>query len=271
MMQCISLVNRIITVPSKDSSEEPSSAENLTQSINQTALYSLFIKSIKQHTQGNSFVTSNSISQANDATLANEIINKNNQFLLQLNLMMSQSNSSSNKNLSILNTTTSLDNKNEINWFYLLAKIVIYKSNTILDCLLFSIFKKISQLTPRLFGSLIGPFANQMHTVVLSKLRASNDGQIISTICEFLCSLVENQPGFFQTLACLKIEPKSTAAQTNTLTGGSSSTTAASNEQTETFVEGDRSVLKAIFDLLSDLKKQKNKVTYKPSIFKNNE
>jgi hypothetical protein len=253
-MQSISLINRLIVTPAPEEQVSclANNKESTQQPISHSTLYSLLVKSIKQHSHASSaFIdtaSSCAVSLAREENnLTNEIINKNNQFLLQLNLMMSQSNTNVSKNITILNTT--LDGKSEINWFYLLAKIAVFKSNSILDCLLFSIFKKVSQLTPRLFGSLVGPFAEQMHTIILSKLQISNDGQTISTMCEFLCSLVENQPGFFQTLACLKCEPN-----TNTSTGN--------DQLNEKFIEGDRSVLKAIFNLLTALKSQKNKVNF---------
>jgi hypothetical protein len=253
-MQSISLINRLIVTPASDekTASSTSGGESLQQPISHSTLYSLLVKSIKQHSHASSsFIDTSSsctVSLVRDENnLTNEIINKNNQFLLQLNLMMSQSNANINKNISLLNTT--LEGKSEINWFYLLTKIAIYKSNSILDCLLFSIFKKVSQLTPRLFGSLVGPFAEQMQTIILSKLQISNDGQTISTMSEFLCSLVENQPGFFQTLACLKCEPSTSSSSSN-------------DQLNEKFIEGDRSVLKAVFNLLTDLKSQKNKVNH---------
>ena len=88
---------------------------------------------------------------------------------------------------------------------HLLIKIALFKSNCILDCLLFSLFKKISQLTPSLFGTLVGPYDNQLHDLILSKF-VNRDGQMITIISEFLCSLIENQSGFFQVLAQLTLE-----------------------------------------------------------------
>ncbi len=252
LTQSVSLLNRLLFVPSDDA-KNPESPNNeqkgqlqQQQQISQSALYSLLIKSIKN--PGCNLMMSSgqllSDSSCSENTKSNEMINKNNQFLLQLNLMMSLSNSNKNNanngNLSLLNT---IEIGHDTNWFYLLVKISIYKSNPILDVLLFSIFKKLSNLTPRLFGSLIGPFSNQFHSIILSKLKLSNGGQIVSTMCEFLCSLIEHQPGFFQTLADLRIE-------------------SSDDGKSEKFVEGVKSILKAIFDLLDEFKKQENKVNY---------
>lgn len=143
--------------------------------------------------------------------------------------MSSTSNSSS--------VNTEYDEKNNTNWFHLLTKIAIYKSNRTVDCLLFSLFKKISQLTPLLFGSLLGQYANKIHTVLLNKIDNASQGQIIPIVCEFLCSLIENQPAFFQKLADQR----------------------ESNESDEKLkgklVEGEKSILKALFKLLGKLKK----------------
>ena len=80
--------------------------------------------------------------------------------------------------------------------------------------------------------------------VLLDKLNSANDGQIITIVCELLCSLIENQPAFFQKLADMTIEK---VLKLND---------AAANENSEDkVIVGDRSVLKAIFKLLTDLKK----------------
>lgn len=194
-MQCISLVNRLIFVPSLNTTTV---LEKKYQSSNQTLLYSLLIRSINDQNY--------QLANIDEVSSTNETITKNNQFLLQLNLMMSNSNA--NKSSSTLSSKPYEYNcnKNETNWFHLLTKIAIYKSNSILDCLLFSIFKKISQLTPRLFGSLLGVYSNHMHRIILKKLDSKNDGQVISIVSEFLCSLIENQPGYFNILSSLKVE-----------------------------------------------------------------
>ncbi|RNA38291.1 hypothetical protein BpHYR1_041556, partial [Brachionus plicatilis] len=166
LIQSISLINRLIVIPEGAKDEQ----EQKKNTINQSLLYFLLIRAICQQSQSG---TSNfSLLNKEDAQ-SNEVISKNNQFLLQLNLLMSQSNPYLNKNL--INSTIT-DNKNDTNWFHLLTKIFIYKSNQILDCLLFSIFKKISQLTPRLFGSLIGPHTNQMHVNIIEKLKSQESG-----------------------------------------------------------------------------------------------
>ena len=127
----------------------------------------------------------------------------------------------------------------EINWFHLLTKICVYKSNQILDCLLFSIFKKVAQLTPPLFGSLLGPYGHKFHKIILDKLKTNSDGQILTIISEFLCSIIKYQSVYFQTLACIKID----ASQQTT-------------GKLEKFSEGENSVLKALFDLLAKVKTQ---------------
>jgi hypothetical protein len=118
----------------------------------------------------------------------------------------------------------------------LLLKLAIFKSNCVMDCLLFSIFKKVSQLTPSIFGALVGPYDAKIKELILSKFRvnsASFDGQIATIMCEFLCSLIENQSGFFQQMAGVSLTSENK------------------------FVETDSSVLKAMFSLLSSLKPQK--------------
>ena len=125
----------------------------------------------------------------------------------------------------------------EINWFHLLTKICVFKSNQILDCLLFSIFKKISQLTPPLFGSLLGPYVHKFQNIILEKLNIYNDGQTLIILSEFLCSIIKYQPGYFQTLAGIK---KDTQANGTSLT----------------FIEEEPSLIKALFTLLGKLKAQ---------------
>ena len=224
-MQSISLVNRLIAVSAHIN-------ESSLIQISQSALYLNLIKYINQK---QSIVTESAFES--QKALADININQNNQFIMQLNIMMS-------KTCSSTSYKSAFGDKNEINWFYLLTKIAIHKSNRTLDCLLFSLFKKISQLTPLLFGSLLGPYANKIHLVLLDKLNSANDGQIITIVCELLCSLIENQPAFFQKLADMTIEK---VLKLND---------AAANENSEDkVIVGDRSVLKAIFKLLTDLKK----------------
>jgi len=163
---------------------------------------------------------------------------------MQLDVMMSKTGYSS-------STKSVFDERNETNWFHLLTKIVIYKSNRTIDCLLFSLFKKIAQLTPLLFGSLLGPYANKIHSILLGKIEQSSQGQIISIICEFLCSLIENQPAFFQKLADL--------SEDNSERG---------KEDNRKLVEGKKSVLKALFNLLSQLKKVSVKIKLKKNFIK---
>lgn len=249
-MQSISLINRLLFVSSSDKSAEEESKEQTVRSSN---LYSLLIKSIKQptnQTTGNnssSLFVNSSVNAKSEDNLMNEIINKNNQFLLQLNLMMSQSSANLGK---ILDSSSASFNpsRNDLNWFYQLTKIVVYKPNPISDCLLFSIFNKIAKLTPRLFGSLIGPYSDQVHKVVLGKLKLSSDGQTLSTVSEFICSLIEHQPGFFQKLADLKVEPIVQTSSNDLEQFG------------ERFIEGEQSILKAIFKLLNDFRNQDRQV-----------
>jgi hypothetical protein len=231
LVQSVSLLNRLIEVA--DELTGDLSTNKKYQLVTQSLLYSYLIKSISN--QGNNMSTSEIIQSTSsisgkDLTAKNELIDKNNQLIIQLNLMMSQTECALNKTL-----VNGIEDKNDINWFYLLNKIIIYKSNRILDCLIFSIFKKVSQFTPRLFGSLIGIYTSRIHMIILDKLDSCNEGQTIKTICEFLCSLVENQPGFFQILADLKVEYEN------------------SNEK---FVDSEKSVLKSIFSLLGTLNKK---------------
>ncbi|CAF0748679.1 unnamed protein product [Brachionus calyciflorus] len=242
LIQSISLINRLMFLPDDAKTEDHKLKESI---ISQSNLYFLLVKSISQQNQVNTTATTfqSSLLNGSTNTSSNEIITKNNQFLLQLNLMMSQTNPYLSKNLTVLNSAAITDNKNELNWFHLLTKLAIYKSNQSLDCLIFSIFKKISQLTPRLFGSLLGPYTQQMHTVILSKLKSEQNGQIISILSDFICSLIENQPGFFQILADLKIEAFKEETKKD------------SSDLNEKFIEGDQSILKELFELVSKLEK----------------
>ena len=151
---------------------------------------------------------------------------------------------SNQSNVSSLSQQQQSSNVDEINWFQLLTKIRVFKSNQILDCLLFSVFKKISQLTPPLFASLLGPYNQKFHKTILEKLKTNSDSQILTIISEFLCSTIKYQPVYFQRLACLTIQAANDG----------------SNKQ-EKFIEGENSVLKALFDLLSKIKTQ-DKVSF---------
>lgn len=221
-------------------------------------MYSLLIKSISQQSQSSSNVIQTGEMLSKNCESSSTIA-KNNQFLVQLNLMMSQaqsaaasgtvSSSSSSNSLSAATTSQSATQLNEVNWFHLLVSLAKHKSAHILDCMLFSLFRKVAQLTPRLFGSLLGTdfCVEQMHEIIASKLRgvavnAPGRGQVISSVCEFLCALVEFQPGYFQSLVAIK----------------SSSTESLSSSPVGTIlVDESRSVLKFLFDLLSELKNHK--------------
>lgn len=223
-MQSISLVNRLIVIPPNLDQDDETYV-----SLSQSALYLNLVKYINQ--QQSTITESSHDSQK---ALADTTIKENNQFIMKLDVMMSKTGYST-------TTKSAFDNKNDMNWFHLLTKIAIYKSNRTLDCLLFSLFKKISQLTPLLFGSLLGQYANQIHIVILNKLKSDNEGQIITIVCEFLCSLIENQPSFFQKLADLSESKEEDDKK---------------KEKCPTKVnEGDKSILKAIFKLYSELKK----------------
>lgn len=226
LIQSVSLVNRLMFIPDEIKNEY----DQKKNCINQSLLYFLLIKSICQQSQSGS----SNIPLLNEKDpQSNDIINKNNQFLLQLNLLMSQSNPFLNKNLVNSSIT---ENKNDTNWFHLLTKIFIYKSNQTIDCLLFSIFKTISQLTPRLFGSLIGQQTHQMHLKIIERIRTQQSGSLIATLCEFLCSLIQYQPGFFQILADVKTDSK----------------------DKDQIVEGNQSILRELFLLLSRIKSSDN-------------
>ena len=193
-------------------------------------LYINLIKSINAHPQNSLMNTIDNDSKSTDETIKN-----NNQFIIQLNSMMRSANSSqpfASQSLDTLNEfhLNNNSNANEINWFHLLAKICVYKANQILDCLLFSIFKKIAQLTPPLFGSLLGPYANKFHKVILDKLTLESDGQTLTIVSEFLCSIIKYQSGYFHTLALLK------------------------KENVSVYTEEEQSIFKALFGLLGKIK-----------------
>jgi hypothetical protein len=238
----ISLLNRLIVSPSpislSSSTQTETYLEEKYKQCSHSILYSNLIKSITNPVQ-----TSGS---SQFASTKSDLVNKNNQFLLQLNLMISQKNKSILKNENITNISSidastknlsllsSLNYKtSEINYFHLLIKIALFKSNSILDCLLFSLLKKVSQLTPSLFGTLVGPYDTQLHDLILSKF-SDNDGQMITILSEFLCSLIENQSGYFQVLAQLTVEKD--------------------EKLNEKFIEGEKSIMKALFNLFKSLK-----------------
>ncbi len=243
LMQSISLVNRLIVIPSK-LNDETTNQTFLMLPINQSVLYLNLIKFINEQQTSN---MSDSMFEVQKA-LSDKNIKQNNQFIMELNVMMSKN--SSNQD-SLRNAYSG--EKVEINWFHLLTKVAIHKSNRTIDCLLFALFKKISQLTPLLFGSLLGPYANQIHSLLLNKLNKNNDGQIITMVCELLCSFIENQPAFFQKLADLSFDSSCTNEKSKSLN---------SNNK---IVEGEKSVLKAIFKFLSEV----DKVTINFSFFYN--
>lgn len=206
-------------------------------------MYSLLVKSISQQNQASNIISGSSNGTTSETRMnceSSSVIAKNNQFLVQLNLMMSQATTAASSSASTqTNTNSQSATLAEVNWFHLLVNLAKHKSANITDCMLFSLFRKIAQLTPRLFGSLLGTdvCVNQMHEIVVSKLKASvlGRGQVVSSVCEFLCALVEYQPGYFQSLAALKSDSSSTTVQ----------------------VDESRSVLKFLFDLLKELKNHK--------------
>ena len=205
----------------------------MKNSIDQSLLYINLIKSINIQSQNSLINTIN-----NDFSSSDETIKNNNQFLMQLNSMMRSATSSSDQPIDSLSTLqqNTNSNPNEVNWFHLLTKICVFKSNQILDGLLFSILKKIAQLTPPIFGSLLGPYIQKFHKIVFSKLSINSDDQILTITSEFLCSIIKYQPGYFQTLAGIK---KESLKNDSTLS---------------CYVEGEQSVLKAMFDLLKKVK-----------------
>jgi hypothetical protein len=191
-IQSMSLINRLIQTTNKQ--------------IGQTQLYSSLIKSINEHkkTQKNndSDVFFNTFKDFEFVTL--------NQCYEDANLAGS-------------------------NWFFNLIRVFIYKSNnSIYDCLLFQLLKKICVLVPRLFVSL---FSNDVqiklfHETLNAKLslNASSTPQLINSICEFLCAVIDYQPSFFQLLAQLE--------------------TTLNSHNEYSFAKGDMSVLKSLFSLL---------------------
>jgi hypothetical protein len=110
-------------------------------------------------------------------------------------------------NLSIID----LNKLSTTNSFFNLLRLILFKhkqneyfnGNTI-DCLVYSILKKLSQLTSRLFGSL---FVNDLVILLLNKNIISSidyslkndytNKQAISSICDFTTELIINQTGFF--------------------------------------------------------------------------
>lgn len=224
LMQGISLINRLIVVPNNMEEIDVTSMQ-----ISQSALYLNLIKYINQQQ-----IHLTESSYDNRKPLADANITKNNQFIMQLDLLMSKTGYSN-------SIKSAFDDKNNTNWFHLLTKIAIFKSNRTIDCLLFSLFKKISQLTPLLFGSLLGPYANQIHMVLLNKINNNSEGQIITILCEFFCSLIENQAAFFHQLADLTKENLKDNEKDK-------------NSDTKT-IESDRNILKSLFKLFSKLKK----------------
>lgn len=250
-IQSVSLVNRLLTLPTTFSADED---KDRLHYITQSSLVSHLISSLnKNSTYQSSGLTQSTMNymnlnlNSNDPELVNakEIIKRNSEFLLQLNLLMSKSKTQQSMDIeSHLSSSSSdllidiADNLNGINWFYLLTKMIIYKPNKILDNLLFSIFRKISIMTPRLFGSLLGSFTDQMHSSIFERLSSDFklENQSISIICEFLSSLIEYQPGFFQILADIRVEKSMKAGNSE-----------------ENIVEGSRSVLKILFTILDKL------------------
>ena len=237
-MQSISLVNRLIVIPTNIDEV----TDTLSLPISQSALYLNLIKYINQQQTDLTDSSYSSRKALSDASIA-----KNNQFIMQLDVIMSKTGYSN-------SLKCSFDDKNSTNWFQLLTKIAIFKSNRTIDCLLFSLFKKISQLTPLLFGSLLGPYANQIHSILLSKISKNSEGQIVTIICEFLCSLIQNQPAFFQKLAELSNEVQEENATESSDKKENKPENPCPKIKTSK-PEGDRSILKALFTLLSDLKK----------------
>jgi hypothetical protein len=101
------------------------------------------------------------------------------------------------------------NNNTNSNYVETLVKLIIYKRNTILDSLTFSLFKKISQLTPRLFGSIFSnnEEINLFCESIVNRLKSDKpDAQAVNSIAKFLCTLVEFQPSFFHLLADINIK-----------------------------------------------------------------
>lgn len=252
LIQSVSLLNRLITTSPTTSG--------------QSFMYSLLVKSISQQSSHSATSVDSGAESMSSATeeiigsrsTVSDSITKNNQFLVQLNLMMSQAvsatSNSQSATISASNTTTTTS---DIDWFHLLVKLAKHKSASIMDCMLFSLFSKIAQLTPRLFGSLLGSAqcVAQMHQIVIDKLSGCSNGgqkpvvigrgQLIASVCEFLCALIEFQPGYFRSLVALK----------RTELTANSTTTNANDSVVQ--VDESSSVLKALFSLLSELKNHK--------------
>ena len=145
---------------------------------------------------------------------------------------------------SITNNDCLIDqyDNNSINSNYIetLTKLVIFKRNRVLDSLVFSLYKKISQLTPRLFGSI---FTNDeeidlFRESIINRLNYNNmDSQSINSISKFLCILVEFQPSFFQLLADIIVKK--------------------SLDNKTIYDEGNKSIFKYIFELLDNFNDNK--------------
>jgi hypothetical protein len=257
LIQSVSLLNRLITTSPITSG--------------QSFMYSLLVKSISQqssHSATSVDSGAESMSSATDEIIGarsavSDSITKNNQFLVQLNLMMSQAvsatSNSQSATISASNGSTTTSSTSDIDWFHLLVKLAKHKSASIMDCMLFSLFSKIAQLTPRLFGSLLGSAqcVAQMHQIVIDKLSGCSNGdqkpvvvvigrgQLIASVCEFLCALIEFQPGYFRSLVALK----------RTELTANSTTTNANDSVVQ--VDESSSVLKVLFSLLNELKSHK--------------
>lgn len=110
-------------------------------------------------------------------------------------------------NLSIID----LNKLSATNSFFNLLRLIIFKhknneyyNNNSIDCLVYSILKKLSQLTSRLFGSL---FINDLtKTLLNNKIIFTIDyslnnnyinKQVVSSICDFIAELIVNQIGFY--------------------------------------------------------------------------
>jgi hypothetical protein len=132
------------------------------------------------------------------------------------------------------------NNNTNSNYVETLVKLIIYKRNTILDSLTFSLFKKISQLTPRLFGSIFSnnEEINLFCESIVNRLKSDKpDAQAVNSIAKFLCTLVEFQPSFFHLLADINIKK--------------------TNEDKTVYEEGSKSIFKCIFYLLENLNENK--------------
>lgn len=136
----------------------------------------------------------------------------------------------------------------DINWVQLLVDLGEHKPAAIMDCMLFSLFTKIARLTPRLFGSLLGSAhcSSRMHRIVLSRIK-NGHGQVVASVCEFLCALVHYQPGYFQSLTALR-------------------STTATVVEPSVVVDEASSVLACLFDLLDTISKHKDAQDYHVSL-----